>query len=68
MVALMHALQTHPMLDESIQHLWFLKILQYSAQMYTRHQRLQARAYPGIAWVISNHAYSYHENWTQNAA
>ena len=28
------------------------------------HRRLQARAYLGIARVISNHAYSYHENRT----
>ena len=28
------------------------------------HRRLQARAYPGIARVISNHAYSYHEDQT----
>ena len=29
------------------------------------HRRLQARAYPGIARVISNHAYSYHEDRTR---
>ena len=28
------------------------------------HRRLQARAYRGIARVISNHMYSYHEEWT----
>ena len=29
------------------------------------HRRLQAWAYPGIARVISNHAYSYHEDRTR---
>ena len=29
------------------------------------HRYLQARAYPGIARGISNHAYSYHEDWTR---
>jgi len=29
------------------------------------HRRLQARAYPVLAQVISNHAYLYHENWTR---
>ena len=29
------------------------------------HRRLQARAYPGIARVILNHAYSYHEDRMQ---
>ena len=30
-----------------------------------KHRRLQARAYPGIARVISNHAHTYHEDWTR---
>ena len=29
------------------------------------HRRLQVQAYPGIARVISNHAYSYHDDWAQ---
>ena len=29
------------------------------------HRRLQAQAYLGIAQVISNHAYSYHDDWAQ---
>ena len=29
------------------------------------HRCLQVRAYLGIARCISNHAYSYHEDWTR---
>ena len=38
------------------------RVYQSCSSVWWRHRRLQARV---IVWVILNHAYSYHEDWTQ---